>query len=305
MTDKKAIILYQAYGAGYSYHQAIFSILTLYHQLQGNFGEVTVVVYTDKPGLFEKYAAAMPLYTELLTPNTLREFRGEQDFVHRAKICVIRNCFQKYQKDILYLDGDTYFTQSPGSLLQKISQGVSIMNENNYDLLSAGDFEEVNWLLIRKVIRDYQYSIEGQMVQIPLTTRMWNAGVIGMNYRYAPFIEQVLALSDQIYANYPVFTAEQFAFSYVLQNNTPLEPSGDVIFHYWPRHLKKLYNYHFRKFFRQHQQKPVKEQAQEAYQLTLRHHSLKFPEKTLLDRVLHRLRLIAQVTTKGRIRDEG
>ena len=237
----------------------------------------------------------MPISTEPLTKEILAKYKGELNFVHRVKICTMQDCFTKYKSDIFYLDSDTYFTKTPLPLLEKITAGTSIMNSNDYDLLSADDlYENMDWLLIRRAIRNYNYTIENKSTKIPLTTRMWNAGVIGISFENAKLLEQILDLCDQIYANKKVFTAEQFSFSYYLQNKMQLVTSEDIIFHYWkyfkPFYWREIYNYHFRIFFKRYGKTPIKEQALQAYRLTLQHDQLKAPKKTLFKRITNKIR---------------
>ena len=307
MNDSNKIILYQAYGLSYIYNQVLFSILTLHHHLQADFKGIKVVIYTDKPGVFLKYSKEIPITTELLSKEMLSKYKGELDFVHRVKICIIQDCFTKYKSDIFYLDSDTYFTKSPHLLLKKINSGTSIMNSDDYDLLSADDlYENKDWLLIRRAIRGFNYTVENTLVKIPLTTRMWNAGVIGMSIQNEKLLNLVLELCDQIYANKKVFTAEQFAFSYYLQNKTQLVTSEDVIFHYWkyfkPFNWREIYTYHFKIFFKRFKKVSIKEQALEAYKLTLQHDQLKVPKKTFGDKIINRLDKVAQVVIKGKIK---
>jgi len=307
MDDLNKIILYQAYGLSYIYNQVLFSILTLYHHLQGDLKGIKVLIYTDRPEIFQKYNKDIPVSTELLTKDLLAKYKGDMDFVHRVKICIIQDCFTKYKSDVLYLDSDTYFTKSPHQLLNKITTGTSIMNSDDYDLLSADDlYENKDWLLIRRAIRGYNYSIENKSVKIPLTTRMWIAGVIGLSFQNAKLLELILDLCDQIYANKKVFTAEQFAFSYYLQNRSQLLTSEDIIFHYWkyfkPFNWREIYMHHFKIFFKKYRNAPVKEQALQAYKLTLQHDQLKVPEKTITGRLINRLEKIAQVIVTGKIK---
>ena len=298
------VVLYHAYGTIENYRQVLFSILTLHYYLQGGYSGVKIVVYTDNPNFFEAYRDDLPLHMEYLSAELISMMKGENGFVHRVKVCIIDQCFGKYKSHILYLDSDTYFTAHPASLFQKILAGCSVMNSNDYDLLSADELYENNdWLLIRRAIKNYYYTIKNEVISIPLTTRMWNAGVIGINYQYRHVLGDVLDLTDQIYKNKPVFTAEQFAFSYFLQNGTSLHSSGDVIFHYWPNfggmYWKQTYNYHLKIFFKRYRHLLVGEQANQAYLLSRKHESLRLPARTIIEKVYDRVQLVAKVAFHG------
>jgi lipopolysaccharide biosynthesis glycosyltransferase len=306
MKRSDKIILYHVYGQDDLYRQVLFSILTLYHHVQGVFEGMRIVVYTDHTIPFEKLASSLPLSIELLDKETIQKYKGKHHFIHRVKICVLQDCFQKYNSNILYLDSDTYFTKSPIHLLDKINIETSIMNSDDYDLLEADElFENMDWLQIRRAIKNFKYTIEGIERQIPLTTRMWNAGVIGMSFDHLKTLEDILSLTDQIYANKHVFTAEQFAFSYFLQNKSTLISSGDVIFHYWPnfgdKNWKSIYSHHIKKFFHKHKFKSIADQASLAYHLSTQHHQLISPTTTLADRITKRVKLVWDVALKGKI----
>ncbi|MEO7962106.1 MAG: hypothetical protein ABIR19_11195 [Ginsengibacter sp.] len=309
MVSSKKIILYHAYGQVYLYNQVRFALLTLLHYLKGEFGQTTVIIYTDKPAVFTPYQKTIPLKIELLTERMISEFKGELNFVHRVKICVLQDCFKKYQSDILYLDSDTYFTTSPAPLLENIRQGHTVMNSNDYDLMSADElYENTDWLLIRRAIKNFTYKIDGQNLQVPLTTRMWNAGVIGLSYSDSNLLAKVLSLADQIYSNKKVFTAEQFAFSYILQSKTELISSGDVIFHYWrffgKYKWRQTYTYHLQRFFKKFKNQPISEQVKEAYDLTLRHSELRLPPKSLFQKIIGRFQLVTEAGLYGKIKSK-
>ena len=301
------IILYHAYGLKYLYNQVSFSLLTLFHHLHGKLDGVKIVVYTDRPEIFAKYRIDFPLQIEKLTPEMLRDFRGDLDFVHRVKICIIKDCFEKYNADVLYLDSDTYFTASPIPLLNNIAPGSSIMNSDDYDLEYADElFENKDWLMIRKAIRNFEYSIDGKVRKISLSTRMWNAGVIGISMDDSYLLERILNLADQIYRNKKVFTAEQFAFSYFLQHHTAMIDSGDTIFHYWrfwgSFKWRQIYTHHLRKFFSKHGSSDIRLRSEKANELTLRHASLKLPSG-LFYKFLKRLRLMKEIALSGKLKN--
>lgn len=203
------------------------------------------------------------------------------------------------------MDADTYFLKSPLPLIREISPALAIMNSDDYDMQEAGELEEKSWLAIRKVVKENTFRLDGIDFKIPMTTRMWNAGIIGLDFSHLPLLDKVIQLTDQIYAVNSIFTAEQFAFSYVLQNRTGLKPTGDYLVHYWPNAWpnpqKILYNHHFKILFKNNAGIPGKNLAYKAYELTQKRNELKLPPKTIFDRIALRLKLIAEVALKGRI----
>lgn len=302
----ECILLYQAFGNRNVFNQVLFSLLTLHFHVKEKTKDLPIVIYTDNPNFFSKYKSEFNLKIEILNAQKLEAFKGKQRFIHRVKVCVIKDCFEKYKSNILYLDSDTYFTESLIPLFDKISKTTSIMNSNDYNLIEADDlYENDDWLLIRKAIRNFDYNIENENVRIPLSTRMWNAGVIGISYDNRHLLDGILCLTDQIFQNKPVFTAEQFAFSYYLQNNTDLISSGNIIFHYWRNfygsYWKNNYDYYFNEFFNNNLNNPIELQAANAYKLTLKHNNIVQKEtSTKIDKIIKRLQKIKKVILTGK-----
>ena len=305
--NKKTVLLYHAYGNVALHQQVMFSILTFHHFINGNYDNLKIVVYTDAPDTYKQFVGHIPIFFELLTAEKLSDYKGVDQFVHRVKVCIIKDCFEKYKENILYFDSDTYFTESPIELFDKIDAQTSIMNSNDYDLNNADElYENLDWLLIRRAIRDYEYNVNGNMIRIPLTTRMWNAGVIGLSFENKRILDEVLDLTDQIYKNKKVFTAEQFAFSYYLQKYTNMTTSGTIIFHYWPnfigKYWKNMYSYHFRHFFDQYKNVSINEKSLKAVELTYRHNELMQPaKKTKWQRIFRRVKLASKILLKGKV----
>lgn len=305
--QQDCVILYLAYGKKNILHQVLFSMLTLHYHTKSEKHDFKIVVYTDKPEFFSDYVSGLNLHIEYIDPQQIEQYKGKNNFIHRVKICVIKDCIEKYKTNVFYLDSDTYFQKSPLSLISQMGEGTSIMNSNDYDLQHADElYENEDWLKIRRAVRDFEYIIDGKPTRIPLTTRMWNAGVIGISYKNRAVLDEVLNLTDQIYNNKKVFTAEQFAFSYVLQKQTRLISTGDVIMHYWPNHIgmywKNQYDNHLNHFFYKHKNDSVSQKAEAAYQLSKSHALIIQPPKPgLLKKIQKRVTLIWKVARTGKV----
>ena len=305
--QQSCVILYQAYGKKNIFNQVLFSILTLHYHTKNEINKLKIVVYTDNPEFFSDYTDALNLQIEILTTQIIEQFKGKNNFIHRVKVCVIRDCIEKFKSNIFYLDSDTFFKESPLTLISQIDRATSIMNSNDYDLLHADElYENEDWLKIRRAIRDFEYVVEGKSINIPLTTRMWNAGVIGISFENREVLNDVLDLTDQIYNNKKVFTAEQFAFSYFLQNRTQLTNTSDVIMHYWPNHIgmywKNQYDQYLSRFFAKNKSASVSQKAEAAYEISKSHASIiKPPKHSLLTKIQKRVVLIWKVAKKGKL----
>lgn len=303
------VVLYLSHGMESSYHQTALSILTLYYHAKDDLDDTTVVVYTDNGGFFEKCFAEIDLRIEILTKEQIKDYMGDHNFIHRVKTFVIQDCFTKYKTNLLYLDGDTLFLRNPLKLIHSISPVRSIMNSDEYDMQDGGIHELQHWFDLRKAIKAHHFTLHGKDFKIPLATRMWNAGVLGISYENAPLLEDVISLTDQLYAECPLFNVEQFATSYVLQENMNVVSTEDYILHYCYGGLKKIINYHLALFFEQNKNKEIAVLSQLAFEFSQKVDTLPAPPEivksmTILDRVILRLQLVKEVALTGRLHNK-
>lgn len=306
MREKRMVsIVYLAYGSTALYDQTVFSLLTLSNQLQGDFTDLRVVIYTDNPGRFEKYKEAFHVHTELLTAETIRAFKGPTGKnVHRVKTCVLKDSLEKYGSDVFYLDCDTFFLRNPWPLLDKLSPSLSILNALEYDLYDAGGWENQLWFQLRSAIRDNEFIVQGSPVKISLRTAMWNAGITGLSWENRHLTDDILSLTDQIFAIAPVFHTEQFAVSYMLQQETSVQSTEDYVEHYWSRATKTKFSYHFRVFLATREQLAIPALVTEAQTFLETRESLPVPalkREPVLQRLRTRLSLILQVAKHGHL----
>ncbi|WP_217425604.1 hypothetical protein [Hymenobacter caeli] len=305
----KHVIVYLAHGTESVYHQTVFSILTLYHHTKGDFKDFTVVLYTDNKAFFSPYLGDTGVVIEDLTKEQLVEFMGERRFIHRVKTFVIKDCFSKYQKDLLYLDGDTMFMANPAGLLKAIAPACSVMNCDEYDMHDGGIHELQHWFDLRTALKANAFVLHGKQFKIPLATRMWNAGILGISQANAYLLEDVISLTDQLYAKCPLFNVEQFATSYVLQNHATVVSSGNYILHYCYGGVKSRYTYHLGLFFERNKNQPVAVLSRLAFEFSQSLDALTAPptaakKMTVLDRAVLRLQLVKEVAITGGLRSK-
>lgn len=224
-------LLFQAYGNPAIFKQTLFCLRSLEYWLVNDLPEIKIVIYTDNASFFTTHLPEWKnVFFEPLTPQRLKEWRGPLDFVHRAKICLIQDFFDKYAAPVCYMDSDTLFLSDPRPLFTQIGPKNSLMH------IFEETLNEPKALLLRKIgrfVKTQTLTLHGSGFKIPISTQMWNAGVLGLHTSHATLIPDVLVLSDQLHAFYAKHLMEQLAFSYVLQKHTTLHAASPVIFHYW------------------------------------------------------------------------
>jgi hypothetical protein len=224
-------LIYQAYGSPDILNEALLSILSYLRQPAA----ATVLVYTDNPAHFQ---AVLEDATEVtyvfIEPAQWRAWRGEIDFVHRVKIKVLQHAAAHYAGQLLYVDTDTIFTQSPALIFTALGRGERFMHVGEGRL---GDGNPLN----RKINRALQQASGGPALvggAIGPATHMYNAGVLGLRSLDAPLLAEVLALTEQLYRLYPKHVMEQLAFSVVWARSGPVREAAPWVYHYW--NLKEI-----------------------------------------------------------------
>lgn len=216
-------IVYQAHGSRDIVHECIFSIASL-QRLNCLEDDVQLHVYTDQKKYFQELLTLPVMYHEI-DSNKVRAWRGSINFIHRVKIKVLQHlCSEVREGLILYLDTDVLATGHLQLLWQKISSGVYVMHTEEGKIYSTPVF--------KKMIPVIEYAMaKGMMTNNNFN--MWNAGVLGFRADQLYLLEEVLTLTDNLYAFSPKHIIEQLCFSYFFQQNGPVLPAENVLYHYW------------------------------------------------------------------------
>lgn len=299
----KYAITYLAYGLDSSKYQAVLSIYTLYHHIGEADKDFLFVIYTDSDRqILDKYLQGFPVRLEILTKEQVKEFCGPDNYVFRLKPSIIKDYFSKYKQNLLYMDTDTFFLRDPTALMADIAPGHSIMNVEEHNFVDAGVFETMHWFKMRQGLKQHTYTVNGEQVAIPLTTMMWNSGVIGISQADAKVMNLYLSLTDEMFSRCKSFVVEQFVASYVLQLNTQLQSTKDYIDHYWLKSVKHTFNVRIPGFLKENAGKSGGElyAAAFAFAKECREISTHYREP-LATRISMRLKLIMQVARKGYI----
>jgi hypothetical protein len=126
------------------------------------------------------------------------------------------------------LDTDTHFLKDPKLIFERIENGEIFMDCRD------GRLDEEKTLLIKKIHRVItKLTVFGGKIKIEGSLVMWVAGAIGFNSKISQILPDVLALTDELYSQYPKHVMEQIAFCYYLQKFGEINATTDTIFHYW------------------------------------------------------------------------
>jgi len=240
-------LLYQAYGGISHINECRFSLLrylSVYNLHPP--AHTAVTIYTDEPARFELFSSYFPLFEmRSVSQPEIDKWRGEHGFTHRVKIEILNDFFNKYQGNVLYCDTDTYAVQPLEPLFADIENGAAIMHQYEGIIDKEATPSLHKW---DAFLRDKTFSYNGKQLTFFNHMKMWNAGVIGLNNSEKHIVEDVLALTDVIYKQFRKHIAEQFAFSYCLQQNGKVTSASDYIVHYWNlKEFRFLLNTFFQK----------------------------------------------------------
>lgn len=222
-------LLYLVFGPHASHHaQATFSILTFLRR-RAALPRLRVHVLTDAPEWYAHLCEHVAV--ERLTPEQLREWRGEVDFFWRIKLKGLESLSQRFPDEpLLYLDADTFlYAPDPAPhLLKPLRAGRALMHENEGPLAQ----------LRSKTERLMWRQVAGQTfggVTIGPQHAMWNAGAVGIPAgRAAEALRLALAICDEMCRrDVTRRLIEQFALSVALAETAGLQPAAPAIGHYW------------------------------------------------------------------------
>jgi hypothetical protein len=282
----KTSITYLAYGPHALHRQVIFSILTLYYYTKRDIKNFELIIYTDNKEIFEEHLRGIRISYKILSPKFIKS-SIKYNFHHRLKAVIIRDCALEYKNKLLYIDGDTYFLKSPTTLINQLSPSTSLLHKLEYTLQETGTGYDYTRLKAKKLAINYTFQIGNVISKINEDAQMWNTGVVGISKENLHLLDEILDLTDQINEKVYFILAEQFSFSYILQNNTKIESADTVIYHYWTQSKKDIFNYHIKLLLKINKALSLEEKAALAVALTKEHerNRLPLPDKTLYEKV--------------------
>lgn len=238
-----------AYGKETEHQRAIFAVLSFWAWYEGDRSAVQTVIFTDRPELFTPHLVGLPVEYRLLTPESLTQMRGAQNYVHRIKLGIITQIAEEYPTDALFFcDSDTFFVVPAAPLLGLLRPGFSVMHvrEQSYTEAVAtwASFTPAQDEYPRKFVdliesREFEL-LPGTSHRFYPTQSMWNSGVLGLHPEVLPLVPHIVTLNDAFYKESEWVVSEQVAFSLALQVYTEIVPSIQYVFHYWSKRQKAV-----------------------------------------------------------------
>lgn len=249
------LYLSYSYGSGPHEREVICSLLSAYRWSEPG-AAYRILVYTDHPESFRE----LPLETRFVSADQWKEWSGPQRFRHRRKILALQDALERYGGPVVLLDGDTWLRAPVEELFRRVGPGRTLMHirEGSIARIATPLFREMRVLLESATLHDRA----GNAFQISSGTDMYNAGVIGIDSSDAQLLDQVLDLTDQLCELSDLHMLEQFAFSYVLAEQTELVEADDLVFHYWPPYLHRPFRERLDGLFREAATMPLSVRAE-------------------------------------------
>ncbi|MCY7421577.1 MAG: hypothetical protein LH478_07520 [Chitinophagaceae bacterium] len=221
------MLLYQGYGSADIINECKFSLLRLYETYKTHEQKPPVVIiYTDQPEAFTLYQTFLSIIIKKVSAHQIQQWKGPHNFVHLVKIEVIKDCLSQHPGKIIYTDTDTICEKPLTEIFQAISSSQVYFHEYEGTLSSPS---------FKKWKRFFETNtIKGMEDFSPLHIDLWNAGVIGLETAHLPLLNEVYALTNNLYSRYQKHIAEQLSFCYVFQRHRiKIKSATTCIFHYW------------------------------------------------------------------------
>jgi hypothetical protein len=239
-------LVYLSYGGESEYRRAIFNILSFQAWCPDITNSIRIIIYTDDPDFFENHLLNFEIELYFLSEKLLDEMSGQENFIHRRKVWAIALTFQNYpEQDLVFIDSDTFFVANADMLFCRQNANESFMHVREYELRDGLDiFSSFNQghfpkALIER-IKDKDFNIGNKIMRFTPEDYSWNSGVLGLSSHFARLMPDILQLTDEFYSASKWFLSEQLAFSFVLARLTIIQPTDDLVCHYWGGRQKVL-----------------------------------------------------------------
>ena len=203
--------------------QTVFSILSMMEYLQPSDLPHRIVVYTDKPDHFQ----LLEVETVPITERMLIEWKGDIDFVHRTKICVMLDAAERFSGKLMFLDSDNCLFRNPVDFLRNWSDDTVIMEKLEYVLNSPAD------RVGEKYKRFFENTNGFAGYDVGMNQNCWNSGIIGLPESAHEKLPDVLKVCDEMHSKFNKHLSEQMAFSIVMSKHFKVKPFKDYTYHWF------------------------------------------------------------------------
>lgn len=230
-------ILYVMHGSQKYVDQLWFSCLTLLDLLaRTDRDDVRVVIYTDQP---ERCPVHPRMQILRFSATDLARWRGPLDFVHRVKIEILRRALRDLGAPLIYVDLDTRWLRLPDAAMADLA-AMSPPGQQRPSMY----MHVLEGALSSKVHPRYFSAMRSKRaVQSILSERgiptlppwpMWNAGAIGLRAGMETFLDDALALCDELLLWLrPYAYVEQLSLSLLANQRFEVKTLDDCVHHYW------------------------------------------------------------------------
>lgn len=238
-------IVLLCYGQKIEYRRAIFAILSFLAWSKKDKNDHRIICYTDNPVYMGRFLEGIAVEFVNLTPTYMQDMLGGSSYIHRRKICVLQDVYQRYPgHDLIFLDSDTFFIADPYIFMEQLQPGVALMHEREYTIDEAPENyrrymskrlvnAERYPLAFIKLIENLNFDYSGKTISFTKTQYVWNSGVLGILAEDLFVLDSVLRLSDLFFAETEWFISEQLAFGLILQDKVTLQESSRFVNHYY------------------------------------------------------------------------
>lgn len=187
-----------------------------------------IVIYSGNPVSLPDSLNDISIVIHPLSEADVAEsIKKTNGFVLALKVSVLLKFFQTIKKgNVLFVDTDTFFIKDPQPLFESIENGDLIMHVKEHKIKHR---PALRGYLAGKIFKDSR----GNSFTIDSDTDLWNTGVVGMNQSFAPELDAVHLLIEQLAVDVNFHILEQLSFSYVLQKNGRILPADPYVVHYY------------------------------------------------------------------------
>jgi len=130
MNNEANYLVFLCYGNIGIFHECTFALLSLCRlHTPEELSKIEIWIYTDNPEWFRSFKdCPLQLRFREVDKQTLQQWRGKIDFVHRVKIEALKDLSTDKTGNILYADTDVVFTHRIDGLLHQLGNGRLYMH---------------------------------------------------------------------------------------------------------------------------------------------------------------------------------
>jgi hypothetical protein len=159
---------------------------------------IGIVIYSGVPAIFESFD---PFFEQFELKETTEPLPSKLEFINKA--------LELKERNVLYMEPDSYFTTPVDSIFENLSSGDLLFYTKKQT-----DYNDAQFNKIRELLSSDKISIDEPSIGSIQKKGFYSTEIIGLNTKALPLVQKMTDLYSKLALHLPAEISEEFACNY-------------------------------------------------------------------------------------------